>query len=340
MARAWDVVADALGFGPSGNDHASSNWAAWGHEEICSMLQTSVDPADIDDAARAWRQQGSNTTDAITGLTRDLQAIVFDGWRGASADAALTALGPINQWSADQADTADRTTRLMDDSASSTAQAKSAVPPPVSHDWGESLRSFSIAGGVGVFVDAVAQEQQKVDAHAEAVRVMTTVYSAPINDHQAAVPTYPQLADPTMQPPEQPADSGPVPGTLYPLPGAPPPGQRPQGERLPADPAAGDRAAAARTAAVTWPTHRQRPPRCRAWSATRHRSMAPRWPPTRPSADRRTSVGRSPRLRRQPVFRSWRRSPKVVSGGLWRLAEESESAVPGLAASTRAVAAS
>ncbi|MGA9312172.1 MAG: PPE domain-containing protein [Pseudonocardiaceae bacterium] len=219
MARAWDVVADALGFGPSGNDHASSNWAAWGHEEICSMLQTSVDPADIDDAARAWRQQGSNTTDAITGLTRDLQAIVFDGWRGASADAALTALGPINQWSADQADTADRTTRLMDDSASSTAQAKSAVPPPVSHDWGESLRSFSIAGGVGVFVDAVAQEQQKVDAHAEAVRVMTTVYSAPINDHQAAVPTYPQLADPTMQPPEQPADSGPVPGTLYSAPG-------------------------------------------------------------------------------------------------------------------------
>ncbi|MGH3572686.1 MAG: WXG100 family type VII secretion target, partial [Pseudonocardiaceae bacterium] len=88
MAGAWDVVADALGFGPSGNDHASSNWAAWGHEEICSMLQTSVDPADIDDAARAWRQQGSNTTDAITGLTRDLQAIVFDGWRGAAADAA------------------------------------------------------------------------------------------------------------------------------------------------------------------------------------------------------------------------------------------------------------
>lgn len=219
MAGAWDVVADALGFGPSGNDHASSNWAAWGHEEICSMLQTSVDPADIDDAARAWRQQGSNTTDAITGLTRDLQAIVFDGWRGASADAALTALGPINQWSAEQADTADRTTQLMDDSASSTAQVKSAVPPPVSHDWGESLRSFSIAGGVGVFVDAVAQEQQKVDAHAEAVRVMTTVYSAPINDHQAAVPTYPQLADPTVQPAEQPPDTGPVSGTLYSAPG-------------------------------------------------------------------------------------------------------------------------
>jgi hypothetical protein len=215
MAGAWDVVADALGFGPSGNDRASSDWAAWGHEEICSMLETSVDPADIDDAARAWRDQARHADDLVTGLTRDLQAIVFDGWRGASADAALTALGPINQWSADQAETAERTTGLMDDSASSTAQAKSAVPPPVSHDWNESLRSFGIAGGVGVFVDAVAQEQQKVDAHAEAVRVMTTVYSAPINDHQAAVPTYPQLADPTVQPPEQLPDIGPVPGNLY-----------------------------------------------------------------------------------------------------------------------------
>jgi hypothetical protein len=220
MAGVWDVVADALGFGPSGNDHASSNWAAWGHEEICSMLQTSVDPADIDDAARAWRDLGRHADDLVAGLTRDLQGIVFDGWHGASADAALTALGPINQWSADQADTVERTTRLMDDSASSTAQAKSAVPPPVSHDWNESLRSFTIGGGAGVFVDAVAQEQEKVDAHAEAVRVMTNVYSAPINDHRAAVPTYPQLADPTVQPPEPSPATGPAPDLLYSATGA------------------------------------------------------------------------------------------------------------------------
>jgi hypothetical protein len=220
LAGVWDVVADALGFGPSGNDHASSNWAAWGHEEICSMLQTSVDPADIDEAARAWRDQGRHADDLVTGLARDLQGIVFDGWHGASADAALTALGPINQWSADQADTAERTTRLMDDSASSTAQAKSAVPPPLSHDWNESLRSFTIGGGAGVFVDAVAQEQAKVDAHAEAVRVMTNVYSAPINDHRAAVPTYPQLADPTVQPPEQPPATDPSPDLLYSATGA------------------------------------------------------------------------------------------------------------------------
>ncbi len=50
---------------------------------------------------------------------------------------------------------------------------------------------------------------------------MTNVYSAPINDHRAAVPTYPQLADPTVQPPEQPPDTGPTPGGLYSTTGGP-----------------------------------------------------------------------------------------------------------------------
>ena len=39
MAGVWDVVADALGFGPSGNDHASSDRAAGGHEENYAMRE-------------------------------------------------------------------------------------------------------------------------------------------------------------------------------------------------------------------------------------------------------------------------------------------------------------
>ncbi|MDQ2788887.1 MAG: hypothetical protein M3Y73_03910 [Actinomycetota bacterium] len=51
-------------------------------------------------------------------------------------------------------------------------------------------------------------------------------------------------------------------------------------------------------------------------------------------------MGRSPRelrLRRQRVFRSWRRSLKAVSGGLWRRVAEPDSAVPGLVVATPAV---
>lgn len=216
MDGAIGIVAGLLGLGgPSGNDHGSSNWAAWGHPEIRSMLDTSVDPGDIGDAAAAWRDQGRNTADVLTGFTRDLNGIVTGGWRGAAADAATAALAPIDQWSTSVAETADRTTQLMDASGSSVAQAKASVPPPKSHDWGESLRSFAIAGPAGAMVDAVVQEQQQSDAHAEAVRIMNNVYSAPINDHSAAVPTYPQLIDPTQQLPDQAPAAGPAPATLY-----------------------------------------------------------------------------------------------------------------------------
>jgi hypothetical protein len=216
------VVAGLLGFGgASGNDHGSSNWAAWGHPEIYSMLHDSVDPGDIGDAAGAWCDQGRNTADVLTGFTRDINGIVTGGWRGVAADAATASLLPIDQWSTSVVEAADRTTQLMDASGSSVAQAKSSVPPPRAHDWGESLRSFAVAGPAGAMVDAVVQEQEQSDAHAEAVRIMHNVYSAPINDHSAAVPTYPQLIDPTQQPPDQAPTAGPAPATLYYGAGAP-----------------------------------------------------------------------------------------------------------------------
>ena len=163
------------------------------------MLDHSVDPGDIGDAAQALRDQARGDEAIVTGLARDLQQTVSGGWRGASADAALAPLGAISQWSAGHTDIADHTSQLMADSGSSAAQAKASVPPPRSHNWRESLLSFATGGAAGALIDAVAQEQAQSDAHAEAVRIMTNVYSAPINDNRVAVPTYAQLADPTQQ---------------------------------------------------------------------------------------------------------------------------------------------
>ena len=93
MAGPLDIVADLLGFGgPSGTDGGSSNWAAWGHAEIRSMLDTPVDPGDIIDAAHGWRDLSRQASDIVTGLTRELNNIVSGGWHGTAADAAVTAL--------------------------------------------------------------------------------------------------------------------------------------------------------------------------------------------------------------------------------------------------------
>jgi hypothetical protein len=213
MAGPLDIVADLLGLGgPSGTDGGSSNWATWGHAEIRSMLDTSVDPGDIIDAADGWRDLSRHASDLVTGLTRDLNGIVSGGWHGTAADAAVAALGPVDQWSASVAEAVEHTTALMDASGTSAGQAKATVPAATPHDWGQSLRSFALGGAPGTFIDAVAQDRAQAEAHTKAVQIMNNMYSAPINDHRAAVPTYPPLADPTLQPPEQLPGTAPAPG--------------------------------------------------------------------------------------------------------------------------------
>jgi hypothetical protein len=189
----------------------SVNWAACDHQSIYSMLHTSVDPGNIGDGVEAWREQNRTTEEVLTSFVPDLNRIVSGGWRGRAADRAINALGQIDQWSTTLAATTERVAALMDAAGSSAAQAKAAVPPPKSFDWGEFGRSFTTSGLIGGVEDAVAQERAQDEAHAEAVRIMTDVYSAPITEYSAAVPTYPQLADPTLPQPDQILEPGPAP---------------------------------------------------------------------------------------------------------------------------------
>lgn len=172
----------------------SSNWTGWGHAEIRLMLDTSVDPDDIGDAAAAWRNQARAAEEVLAGVARDLEGVVSAGWRGASADAAISAVGLMHDWASSLSATMDHTTQLMDASAEAIRRAKATVPRPQPQDW-ESMRSFAVAGAAGAFVDAVAQERARFQTHAEAVGIMNNGYSAPINTHRAAVPAYPQLTD-------------------------------------------------------------------------------------------------------------------------------------------------
>lgn len=200
----------------SGTDGGSSHWAAWGHAEIRSMLDTTVDPADIDEGARAWAEWNRLAADIITRWTSELREMVSAGWRGGSAEAALGSLGPVDNWAYGLSDNGEHTARLLDGSGYSAGQAKAAVPPAESHDWGRSLTSFGLGGPGFALVDAVAQDRAQAEAHAEAVRIMNSVYSAPINENRSAIQPAAQLTDPTLQPPEPSLNGGPQPGA-YPF---------------------------------------------------------------------------------------------------------------------------
>ncbi|MGH3942148.1 MAG: PPE domain-containing protein [Pseudonocardiaceae bacterium] len=236
MAGSWEIAGDAIGHvvggvaggvargvgavaglfdvgEPEGNDYGSSHWPGWEHEEICSMLDTTVEPGDVHEGARAWNDQRLWAADIVKRLTDDLGEIVSNGWHGKSADAAVASLEPVDRWSSSQSEAAEHTGRLLDDSGSAVGQTKATVPPPVHHDLRRSLTSFAVGGVPGAFVDAIAQDHAQEEARREAVRIMNNVYSAPIKDNRAAVPTYPELIDPTLQPPEPSPVVGPTPGT-------------------------------------------------------------------------------------------------------------------------------
>ena len=213
VQRGAEVVGDLLDINePKDDDDGSSNWAAWAHPEICSMLDTSVDPDQVEGIAMEWRELAT-ASEEFAQFARDLSVIVTGGWRGESANAAIAAMVPIGDWSTQLAQAVQHTSDLMSASAGAAGQAKVTVPHAESHDWGGTLRSFGSGGPVSAFRDAVAQDDAQAEAHAQAVQIMNRMYSAPINENRAAVPAYPTLTDPTLQPPETPPGDGRVPGT-------------------------------------------------------------------------------------------------------------------------------
>ncbi|MGH3979271.1 MAG: PPE domain-containing protein, partial [Pseudonocardiaceae bacterium] len=214
------TVASVFGSDPSGNDGGSSTWEAWGHPELYSMVRDTVDPADIQEGAAAYRQVGTRVGEVFAGITGDLDGIVQGGWRGRSANAATGALAPMRDWSAELSQAVSQTSDLMGSSGDSAEQARRDVPEPVDFNTAQTLRSAGsglLSGGpagalLGGGIDAVAQERAQDEARQEAVRVMNTAYSPPLLQSKDSVPDYPRPTNPTTVPPEGPPDTPPPPG--------------------------------------------------------------------------------------------------------------------------------
>lgn len=194
-------VAGIIGVGgaPSGDNNGSSNWDAWGHQAIRDMLDNTVEPETIHGGVDAWKEKTEAGKDHVVTATSKLNSIVSGGWQGESADAAVAALGPINTWVSTLAEQTKRTSELLGSSGEAVAQAKRDVPPSIEHDWSRTLGSLPM-GPAGVYLDARAQEQAQEEARRQAVHVMRSVYSAPLNTYRGQVPDeYPRVQDQTVQ---------------------------------------------------------------------------------------------------------------------------------------------
>lgn len=201
LKAAGGEAADLLGIGgaPSDDDGGPSNWDAWGHQAIRDMLDNTVEPETIHAAVDAWKQKTEAGKEHVVTATSKLNSIVSGGWQGESADAALAALGPINTWVGTLERETKRTSKLLGNSGEAVAQAKRDVPPVLEHDMARTLMSLPLGPGVS-YLDARAQEQAQEEARRQAVHVMKSVYSAPINANREQVPEeYPRVQDQTVQ---------------------------------------------------------------------------------------------------------------------------------------------
>ena len=63
---AAETVVDVFDIGgASGNNGGSSDWEAWGHPDLYSMVQSSIDPADVQGGADAYRAIGTRTGESF-----------------------------------------------------------------------------------------------------------------------------------------------------------------------------------------------------------------------------------------------------------------------------------
>ncbi|MBA2695993.1 MAG: hypothetical protein H0U62_09190, partial [Actinobacteria bacterium] len=188
-----------IGGAPSGDNGGSSNWDAWGHQAIRDMLDNTVEPETIDRGVQAWADKTEAGKEHVVTATSKLNSIVSGGWQGESADAAVAALGPINTWVGTLERETKRTSELLESSGDAVAQAKRDVPPPIEHNMARTLMALPLGPGVS-YLDARAQEQAQEEARRQAVHVMKSVYSAPINANRSQVPDeYPRVQDQTVQ---------------------------------------------------------------------------------------------------------------------------------------------
>lgn len=204
--------------GDAGMDPAAINskthWDSWEHARI-KQLVDDVDPGRMTVQGDDWKQLASELRARFEDVQHETTSLIAQGWKGEAAEAAASAPGPLSQSGQQLAGAMDATGSRVQQAASGAEQARAMMPEPKEHNWRRSL--VSVITPSGVIADAQAQEQERKAAHAQAVRVMSTVYTPSYADVDAATPAFSRPVDPTV----------PDPGGQPPIPPRPPIGGHP-----------------------------------------------------------------------------------------------------------------
>ena len=187
---------------PYGTDPASittvDNWASWSHPQIKAMVD-GLGSGFLHDTAHGWDTLGRAIESEFGDFKAEMAQIVTTGWEGQAADAATASTTSYAQRAASLGTAARYMGTKVTEAATGAEQTRAMVPEPVSFSVSESLAASMASPLLGA-ADIYKQRTAQNEAHAAAVRVMTSVYTPVYQQSDAGIPTLEPSSSSSTQP--------------------------------------------------------------------------------------------------------------------------------------------
>jgi len=164
------------------------NFDSWEHARIKDMTDK-IDSGGMHALGQGMSSTGAAMAGDFTDLHNTLTQTVAGGWRGGAADAATKSSKHYSQQGQDFGNAIDLTGTKVSEAATGAEQTRNMMPPPKDFSFREAAIS-SLANPIAGANDIFQQKQAQNAAHAEAVRVMNTVYTPVYVQSDSGVPTF------------------------------------------------------------------------------------------------------------------------------------------------------
>jgi len=177
---------------PAGTDPTSidgkDNWDSWSHKAIKSMTDN-LNSGQIHAAARGWSSVGGKVATDVADFQNVMKQTIGANWEGDAATEAQQSASAYSQQAEGFGHAIDLTGTKVSEAATGAEQTRNMMPPPKNFSFREAAIS-SLANPIAGANDIFQQKQAQNTAHAEAVRVMNTVYTPVYVQSDSGVPTF------------------------------------------------------------------------------------------------------------------------------------------------------
>ncbi|WP_188316667.1 hypothetical protein [Solihabitans fulvus] len=193
-----------------------TNYLSYDHPTLKSMVNTNIDPTQVDGQGRSWNKLGNTMVNFQNEVSTAVSSSTTH-WQGTAGDSARNYLTGLGTWTGSTGQGAQLIGNHMAAQQEAAATAKTSMPEPVNFSMGDAMKMYFTSSPADL-ANTVTQINQKFDqqqqAHEQAAHVMSTM----ADSLKATSTTMPAFAPP-------PTMAGPGDGTgINPPNGVNPPG--------------------------------------------------------------------------------------------------------------------